>query len=192
MTELDSKALACPFCGVNPSVQHWHGGPKTKRMVSCENDEGCYVMPSVSGPTRKGAIEAWNRRAALPAPAVPTLDYPERESDIERLRGMLEDVRQREWWRSDCDRVQRALRFLTSSPAVRREDVEAALEWLKDADSQATELEQGCDDVEFYASLKDQRRWCSVRGFSIAQSARQATAILRAALPAPRPREEGT
>jgi len=56
----------CPFCGTAPTVEYWHGGPKTKRRVGCDNEE-CAPMPHVTGPTEAEAVAAWNRRAA-PAP----------------------------------------------------------------------------------------------------------------------------
>lgn len=55
--------LPCPFCGALPTIVPWHGGPATKRMISCENEDSCAVNPMVSGDTRKEAIEYWNRRS---------------------------------------------------------------------------------------------------------------------------------
>ena len=53
--------LPCPFCGHLPVIEPWHGGAKTKRLVSCDNYE-CHVVPMVSGPTRGVAVAKWNTR----------------------------------------------------------------------------------------------------------------------------------
>jgi len=55
--------LPCPFCGSQPMIEPWHGGPKTKRLIGCQNDGGCAVQPAVTGKTRKEAIAHWNQRA---------------------------------------------------------------------------------------------------------------------------------
>ena len=60
--EICRDALACPFCGEYPSIEPWHGGRQTKRMISCDNDD-CAVQPSVTGETRGQAIDSWNSRA---------------------------------------------------------------------------------------------------------------------------------
>jgi hypothetical protein len=52
----------CPFCGVSPEIQYWHGGGPNKRMISCSGDE-CDVRPAVTGETEREAIERWERRA---------------------------------------------------------------------------------------------------------------------------------
>lgn len=53
--------LPCPFCGMAPTVQKWHGGGPLKTAVICE-DEDCCVNPMVTAPTRYRAIERWNTR----------------------------------------------------------------------------------------------------------------------------------
>ena len=64
----------CPFCGADPTIEPWHGGAKTKRMVACNNDD-CYVCPQVSGRTHGIAVERWNYRAPRGEPKL-AQDYP--------------------------------------------------------------------------------------------------------------------
>ena len=52
---------SCPFCGSGAQIEYWHGGKKTKRMVSCSNPY-CSVGPQVCGETPQKAIEKWNQR----------------------------------------------------------------------------------------------------------------------------------
>jgi len=54
-------AKPCPWCGEQPTIQPWHGGRSTKRMVGCDNEE-CSVRPCVSGQTRLEALLNWNTR----------------------------------------------------------------------------------------------------------------------------------
>ena len=61
MTIKKTEPLGCPWCGKIPTVEYWHGGPPTKRMVSCQNDR-CEVAPMVTGNTRAIAIRRWNNR----------------------------------------------------------------------------------------------------------------------------------
>jgi len=61
------EMLPCPFCGVTPDIETWHGGKPTKHMVSCVNDE-CSCAPQCAGQTRTEAIARWNIRTASPAP----------------------------------------------------------------------------------------------------------------------------
>lgn len=60
---MSKELLPCPFCGAHPTIEPWHGGKPTKRMVSCDNDD-CAVCPSVSGETEREAITRWNLRSA--------------------------------------------------------------------------------------------------------------------------------
>lgn len=53
--------LPCPFCGHNPTMEHWHGGGPQKRAISCENDD-CAAAPMVTGSTARKAAEKWNQR----------------------------------------------------------------------------------------------------------------------------------
>lgn len=52
----------CPFCGLLPEIEKWHGGGPQKRMISCRNEEYCFVLPMVSGNTPREAKSRWNER----------------------------------------------------------------------------------------------------------------------------------
>lgn len=52
----------CPFCGVSPEMEYWHGGGPNKRMISCRNPD-CDVSPNVTGENERAAIARWERRA---------------------------------------------------------------------------------------------------------------------------------
>mgnify|MGYP001618013962 CR=1 FL=1 len=55
--------LPCPWCGATPNIEPWHGGGPQKRLISCSRgDIDCDVAPSVTGPTKRKAIEFWNAR----------------------------------------------------------------------------------------------------------------------------------
>ena len=56
------KALPCPFCGCQPTIQHWHGGGPEKRLISCDNED-CAPSPMVTGETIGDALSAWNTRS---------------------------------------------------------------------------------------------------------------------------------
>ena len=57
----NSDLKPCPFCGEVPQIEPWHGGAKTRRMISCSN-EFCRASPSVCENTRAKAKAAWNMR----------------------------------------------------------------------------------------------------------------------------------
>ena len=56
-----TEAKPCPFCGHLPEIEPWHGGPTSKRMVSCANED-CMVSPAVCGKTKEKALGYWNIR----------------------------------------------------------------------------------------------------------------------------------
>lgn len=59
------ECLPCPWCGLTPQIEPWHGGGPLKMMVSCpDGDSSCDVGPMVTGPTRRKAIKIWNTRKA--------------------------------------------------------------------------------------------------------------------------------
>lgn len=60
---MKTKLKPCPFCGVDPIVEPWHGGGPRKRMVHCVNDY-CYVNPAVTGSNSTVAAKRWNERPA--------------------------------------------------------------------------------------------------------------------------------
>ena len=55
------KPLNCPFCGLEPEIEPWHGGGKRKHAVSCPHVV-CAANPMVTGPTKRAAINLWNLR----------------------------------------------------------------------------------------------------------------------------------
>ena len=59
-----AKALRRPFCGGPASVEPWHGGKPTKRLIECANED-CDVKPSVTGETKREALALWNTRAEV-------------------------------------------------------------------------------------------------------------------------------
>jgi hypothetical protein len=63
MTDAERNAtlLPCPFCGAPAESEPWHGGKKTKTMISCGNEK-CDVLPAVTGETPNEAALRWNRR----------------------------------------------------------------------------------------------------------------------------------
>lgn len=78
-----SEIKPCPFCGGEATVEPWHGGRASKRMVSC-CAEDCSANPGVSGGTEAQAIAAWNRRSPAPSPA--SGESAEELSDAEAKR----------------------------------------------------------------------------------------------------------
>jgi len=61
---MSEKLKVCPFCGKPPKIEPWHGGPKAKRLISCD-DDFCPVSPSITGNTEKEAAASWNTRAPI-------------------------------------------------------------------------------------------------------------------------------
>jgi hypothetical protein len=60
-TLVSADAKPCPWCGTQPTIQPWHGGRPTKKMIACENED-CHVSPQVTGETRGAALDKWNTR----------------------------------------------------------------------------------------------------------------------------------
>lgn len=71
--EIEPEAKPCPFCGAPATIEYWHGGSPTKRMISCSGQGDtlmrdrrpitCHVSPSVTGENRAQALQRWNERA---------------------------------------------------------------------------------------------------------------------------------
>jgi hypothetical protein len=61
---MKTKLKPCPFCGVDPVMEPYHGGGKLKRIIECVNDY-CMVQPSVTGPNSLTAARRWNERAPV-------------------------------------------------------------------------------------------------------------------------------
>lgn len=59
---IKTEVRGCPFCGAEPTIEFWHGGPPSKRMIHCENEK-CHVNPQTTGRTLDHAVENWNYRA---------------------------------------------------------------------------------------------------------------------------------
>lgn len=59
--EICEEARHCPFCGHLPTIEFWHGGRPSKRMISCSNSD-CEVSPAVTGDTKAEALARWNKR----------------------------------------------------------------------------------------------------------------------------------
>lgn len=57
-----ATALPCPFCGTTPVIERWHGGPKRKHRVGCDNDH-CHALPGTIGSTKAEAVTRWNARS---------------------------------------------------------------------------------------------------------------------------------
>jgi hypothetical protein len=56
---------SCPWCGASPTIEPWHGGRPTKRLISCgDPDNECDVRPMVTGETEREAIDRWERRSS--------------------------------------------------------------------------------------------------------------------------------
>jgi len=63
MTEVlpRDKALPCPFCGNQPTVEYWRGGGPEKRLIGCSDDD-CPATPAITGKTYGEALATWNTR----------------------------------------------------------------------------------------------------------------------------------
>jgi hypothetical protein len=60
----DRRLKPCPFCRGPATVEFWHGGAATKRMIACENaNYECAVRLMVTGETFRAAVTLWNVRA---------------------------------------------------------------------------------------------------------------------------------
>lgn len=66
---IEPEALPCPFCGSPATIEYWHGGRPSKRMIACSGRPNhdnyvCDVGPMVTGETRAEALRRWNARPA--------------------------------------------------------------------------------------------------------------------------------
>ncbi len=64
---IEPEALPCPFCGSPATIEYWHGGRPSKRMIACSgrpnhDNYACDVGPMVTGETRAEALRRWNTR----------------------------------------------------------------------------------------------------------------------------------
>lgn len=57
----EPDALNCPFCGEQATIEFYHGGRPSKRLISCSSTT-CEVRPSVTGETHAKALSHWNLR----------------------------------------------------------------------------------------------------------------------------------
>ena len=82
-----SKALPCPFCGKDAVTTLFKFMPSDSRWLAHCPDEGCvgHDTESVESTGLGWFVDGWNRRAALPAPAVRP---PSREAVVEALNEM--------------------------------------------------------------------------------------------------------
>lgn len=57
-----TEALPCPFCGIHPEIQRWHGGDSGHTlMIFCDQND-CPVNPQVTAGTRRTVRKRWNTR----------------------------------------------------------------------------------------------------------------------------------
>lgn len=61
---LTGRMMHCPFCGIVPTAEPWHGGGPRKVYISCQNDD-CKVQPGVTGETPEEVLENWNHRVSI-------------------------------------------------------------------------------------------------------------------------------